>query len=328
MFHSLYPSFAREPRRFLPPLPTRRQLLLLLLVGSGLLSARAGVTAGDKAPRKPDPKREAKAPQPTTITICYCIIVQGKKKQELKLDLTMPIQGKGPFPAVIVLHGTGPLNNGRKGFRLLGQRLACQGYVALAVGFRCKPTDAYPASIQDVEAALDWVLKNAAKYRIDKERIGVLGFSGGGTLGCLLGMKKSGQVRAVISYSAPSDLIRLHKTAKGIEGWFIATMLEQWFGGPPHGKVRAKYEAASPVTYVHKKAAPMLLLHGSADPVIPVEQSQLLAQKLKKAGAKVALLTFEHAPHDFDELPDMNARLAAVVVEAFLQDQLKPKAAG
>jgi dipeptidyl aminopeptidase/acylaminoacyl peptidase len=69
-------------------------------------------------------------------------------------------------------------------------------------------------------------------------------------------------------------------------------------------------------------------LHGTADPVVPVEQSQLLAQKLKKAGAKVTLLTFEHAAHDFDEKGDMNALLAAAAVETFLQDQLKPKPAG
>jgi acetyl esterase/lipase len=292
-----------------------------------LLSVRASVTADDKAPRKPDPKREAKEEGPTTVTVCYCIIVQGKKKQDLKLDLTMPIQGKGPFPAVIVLHGTGPFNKGRKGFRLLGQRLARQGYVALAVGFRCKPKDTYPASIQDVEAALKWVQQNAAKYKIDKGRIGVLGFSGGGTLGCLLGMKKPVHVRAVVSYFAPSDLIQLHKNAQGFQGRLIAAMLEKWLGGTPQ-KVRANYEDASPVTYIHKEAAPMLLLHGTADAVVPVEQSQLLAQKLKKAGAKVALLTFEHAPHDFDELLDTNARLAAAAVETFLQDQLKPKAAG
>src|SRR5262249_22892573 len=156
--------------------------------------------------------------------------------------------------------------NGRQGFGLLGQRLARKGYVALAVGFRCKPTDAYPASITDVEAALDWVLKNAARNRIDKGRIGVLGFFGGGTLGCLLGLKKPVRVRAVVSYSAPSDLIRLHKKAQTIQGLIIARMLELWFEGPPD-KTGANYKAASPVTYVHKQAAPMLLLHGSADPV-------------------------------------------------------------
>src|SRR5262249_48733690 len=142
-----------------------------------------------------------------------------------------------------------------------------------------------------------------------------------------LGMKKPVQVRAVVSYFAPSDLVRLHKKAQGFEGGVIGGMLEAWFGGTPD-KVPAKYKAASPVTYVHKEAATMLLLHGSADSVVPVEQSQLLYRKLKKAGAKVALLTFEPAAHDFDEMRDTNARLAAAAVEAFLQDQLKPKPAG
>jgi acetyl esterase/lipase len=327
VFHSLCPSLPREPRRLVPSLPTGRQLLLLVLVGCGLLSARPSVTADDKATRKPDPKREAKEAGPKIVTVCYCTIGKGKNKQELKLDLTIPIQGKGPFPAVIVLHGTGPFNRGRKGFRLLGRRLARQGYVALAVGFRCKPTDVYPASITDVEAALAWVQENAARYRIDKGRIGVLGFSGGGTLGCLLGMKKPVRVRAVVSYFAPSDLIRLHKNAQTIQGMIIARLLELWFEGPPD-KAGAKYKAASPVTHVHKGAAPLLLLHGTADPVVPLEQSQLLYKKLNKAGAKVALLAFENAAHDFDAAGDTNAFLAAMAVEAFLQDQLKPKPAG
>src|SRR5262249_38879918 len=96
-------------------------------------------------------------------------------------------------------------------------------------------------------------------------------------------------------------------------------MLEKLLGGSP-AKVPAKYKEASPVSHVHKGAAPLLLLHGTADSVVPMEQSQLLARKLRQVGAKVTLLTFDNAPHDFDGLRDTNARLAAAAVEAFLLD--------
>jgi dipeptidyl aminopeptidase/acylaminoacyl peptidase len=108
---------------------------------------------------------------------------------------------------------------------------------------------------------------------------------------------------------------------EGIKRRALLTTVEEWIGGPPttFGK---RYTQLSPINYVRKDAAPLLLLHGMADTVIPVEQSVELARRLREKGAPVNLLLFENAPHDFDELKDMNAQLAASAAVTFLQEHL------
>src|SRR5262249_43972786 len=88
--------------------------------------------------------------------------------------------------------------------------------------------------------------------------------------------------------------------------------------------MRKKYDEASPITHVHKGAAPILFLHGEDDDVVPPKHSKLLYTKLRKLKAKANVVVFAHAPHDFDGVPDsINARLAAVAAEAFLKEKLK-----
>jgi len=196
-----------------------------------------------------------------------------------------------------------------------------------------------------------WLRAQADKYRIDKARVGALGYSAGGTLACLLGMTEpadqlegecphkelDSRVQAVVSYFAPSDLARLHadcalciKTKPVLSEEFaqsgaVQFGLETWLGGPP-SKAGERYIKASPISYARKRAAPTLLLHGTADLVVPVSQSKLLEQALRAAGADVRLITFDRAPHNFDEATDANARQALTEALQFLNKHLqKPR---
>jgi acetyl esterase/lipase len=260
--------------------------------------------------------------------LVYCTIDKVKGKLELKLNLARPKQVKGARPTIVLLCGMGPGSKGCKGLTRLVLELAQKGYVALAVQFRLPSQAPYPAAMEDVTAAMNWLRANAAKFRIDKDRVGVLGFSGGATLACMLALKKPDLVRAVVSYFAPTDLALLHKQAGGsVKGYFIRMSLEAMFGGSPDKKLK-KYKEASPVTHVHKGAAPILFLHGEDDDVVRPEHSKLLYKKLRQAGAKPNLLAFAHAPHDFDGVPkSTNALVAAAAAEAFLQEKLKRRPA-
>lgn len=238
----------------------------------------------------------------------------------LKLDLVVPKNGEARHPVVIILHGTG-FSKGRVGVRKHAEALAERGFASLAVGFRHESKYAYPGALKDVDASVDWVGANAEKYNLDKNRIGMLGFSGGGSLATLVSTQKPLRVRAVVSYFAPSDLTVLHQKSAGVSSWFIKGSLEQWLGGTPE-KAANQYQQASPITHVHKEMAPHLLISGTADAIVPVEQSRLLAQKMKQRGARVNLLTFENAPHNFDEENGLNARLAFIATEFFLAEHL------
>ena len=105
---------------------------------------------------------------------------------------------------------------------------------------------------------------------------------------------------------------------------WLKKMVENSLGGPP-SKVEANYVKASPITYARKCAAPLLLIHGSNDTFVPVDQSQTLKQKMDLVGADVQMITVDHAPHDFETGADANARIAAAATWAYLEHHLKKR---
>jgi acetyl esterase/lipase len=74
------------------------------------------------------------------------------------------------------------------------------------------------------------------------------------------------------------------------------SVLAQLFGGPVAEKLELATRA-SPVTWATKDAAPMLIMQGTNDPLVPLDQSQRLADKLKSVGAQVTLDVIEGAGH-------------------------------
>jgi acetyl esterase/lipase len=184
----------------------------------------------------------------------------------------------------------------------------------VTVGYRLAKQ--FPAAVHDVKCAVRWLRANAAAHRIDKERIGVLGFSSGGHLACMLGLtggiealegnggaaKESSAVCCVVCCAGLSDLEPLHESCvKGdlkFYGPFLKLALETFAGGPP-AKAGDRYAKASPINYASKSAPPTLLIHGTEDSLIPIDQSKRLEKKLREAGAEVSLVPLKGAAHDF-----------------------------
>jgi acetyl esterase/lipase len=285
---------------------------------------------------------------PDQVVYCPDLTYGTAGQVPLMLDLAYPKVGTGPFPTVVVLHGAGPLTKGRKVYVPLVLDLAARGYVAAAVSYRYRPTEPFPAAVQDAKAALRWLREHAARYHIDGQRVAAVGFSGGGSLACMLGMTTLGDalegggegtnrpccVQAVVSYFAPTDLTQLHETTlrlsrtapvrQALSALYVKSALEKWLGGAPTS-VPEQYTKASPITYASKASAPLLLFHGSDDAVVPVDQARLMEKKLREAGGRVRLLILDKAPHDFDEIDDANSRRAAAETRAFLDEHLQRK---
>jgi acetyl esterase/lipase len=260
--------------------------------------------------------------------------------QKLQLDVFRPASAKGPLPAVLILHGGGWIAGNRKANESVAIKLARHGYVAALVSYRFALRDPFPAQVHDVKCAVRWLRANAAKHQIDRERIGVIGYSAGGHLACMLGMtcpKKDGlegngghhdqssQVQCVVGYYPLTDLTRLHGFCLigHVKGFYRAGLqlsLEKFCGGTPKD-LPALYARASPITYACKDAAPTLLIHGTGDPLIPYEQSERLYQKLKAARAPVTLLKLEDAAHG--NWPPHLEEIADAATLAFLDRHLK-----
>jgi dipeptidyl aminopeptidase/acylaminoacyl peptidase len=290
---------------------TIRSLVAFLLVAT-VLTGRS------------DAQTDAKVKVPANVIFQPNLVYSKPNETALMLDVAIPKEGKGPFPAILLFNGIGPLSNGRAGPREYALGLAQKGYVALAVGFRHESKHAFPAAYEDAFAALDWVMTQGEKHQIDKNRVGAMGFSGGGVLAMMLGTKKPGKVQAVVSLYGPCDMTMLHQKSEGFAKYFFKPMLEEWLSGTPE-KAPKNYREASPINFVNKGAAPHLFIHGTADAVVPLEQSRIMANKLKAAGVKVNLLALEGASHNFDKTPGLYSQVALCATELFFAEHLSQR---
>jgi acetyl esterase/lipase len=253
---------------------------------------------------------------PAEVVKTYDLTYATAGAAKLQLDLAAPKAG-GPHPAVVCLHGGAWKSGSRKDLsrpvrwadfgtpgKSLIEILAGRGYVGVSVSYRLAPRDKFPAQIQDVRTAVRFLRANAKQLNIDPDRIAALGFSAGGHLAALLGTadpdpvldghlypEESSRVSCVIDFFGPSDLT-LYAETPGIEKAFFAPLL----GGVSKDKPEL-YKKASPITHVSKDDPPFLLVHGTADILVPILHSERLYKKLTDAGVKAEFLAVKGKGH-------------------------------
>jgi acetyl esterase/lipase len=310
----------------------RHGFLVVVMLASPLGMAHAG-----------EPKADVPQPPPGVVhepDLTY------SPRTGLQLDLAYPKERNGPSPAVLVIHGGcwQEIGGNRKSCLPIAFQLASQGFVVATVSYRKASVAPFPAQLHDVKCAVRWLRAQAGKYALDPDRIAALGYSSGGHLASLLGTTadvsglegdgghagQSSRVQAVVNCYGPTDLARLydhceHGPCSLLQKQVGPPLLERLLGGPPD-RAADRYAQASPLTHVSKDAAPTLLIHGTADELVPLEQSQRFAAALKKAGAEVELLAVEKAGHAFGGgRGGDHGKRADDAVREFLQRRLQSK---
>ena len=248
--------------------------------------------------------------------------------EHLMVNMARPKEGKGPFPAILCIHGGGFRAGSRDGYNGLIRDFAKRGYVTLTVSYRLAPRYKFPAAVYDVKAAVRWIRANARKYKVDPNRIGVTGGSAGGHLVQFLGVtadvpefegdegnkKVSSKVQAVVNFYGPSDFTKSY--GKSVDAHEV---LPLWLGGNLQQEYK-RHILSSPLYWVTPKAAPTLLVHGTKDNYVAYEQAIWIYDRLKASQVEVELLPLEGAGHGFS---GKDAERANTAMFAFFDKHLK-----
>jgi acetyl esterase/lipase len=215
----------------------------------------------------------------------------------LRLDVYKPAgAATAPRPAVLLIHGGGWTSFDKSTMQGMGNFLARHGYVALSVDYRlfADGKNSWPAQLDNVQRAVRWTRANPSKYDVDPNHIGAFGHSAGAQLAALLGMedtrdnsdpklaKYSSRVQAVVDVSGPTDFPAMHDPERLA---FLTQFLDADYAKNPQA-----WRNASPVSHVAKTDAPFLILHGTQDQSVSMDQPQELYEKLKAAGVQVSFI--------------------------------------
>ena len=215
----------------------------------------------------------------------------------LLLDAHIP-DGPGPFRGAILVHGGGWIAGDKQQYiNYLFAPLAEANFTWISINYRLAPKFTFPAPADDVEMAIQYVRKNAVKFKIDPNRIALIGESAGGHLVSYVGAReKNHEIAAVVSLYGVHDFV-----AAAVEWKPIPTELYQLFGiSAVEATNVSVLVKGSPVSYIHKDMPPYLLMHGSKDEDVPYEQSVEMCKDMKAAGAKCDLVTVEGGVHGMD----------------------------
>ena len=214
----------------------------------------------------------------------------------LRFDASIP-DGAGPFPAAILVHGGGWVAGSRKvEVAPLFKPLSDAGIAWFSIDYRLAtgPLN-FGVAVQDVEEAIRFVKAHSRQYRVDPDRIALVGESAGGQLAGMaaLGNAPDNTVKAVVAIYAPTDLVGLVKTS----GLIPSQIRDGLQGTPLEGLLLARLAELSPIERVHAGMPPFLMIHGTADRLVPFAQSRAMCSKMQTVGAPCELFRVPGAGH-------------------------------
>jgi acetyl esterase/lipase len=242
-----------------------------------------------------------------------------------QMDVYFPEAG-GPWRVLAYVHGGAWMRGDKSEATALARGMTAQGYLVVSINYRLYPAAKFPDMIEDIKCAIRFLRANAGEYNLDPNRIAVIGASAGGHLVALLGTAdetagfdvgeysgQSSRVQAVIAMAPPTDLTRSFPNADMELLRHVGT-----------GEI--DLVQASPISYVTPDDPPFLLIHGTRDPVVPFEQSQLMYDRLIQTGVPAQLITVQNGDHSMSAANGSSTPSIAEInqsIQEFLATYLK-----
>ncbi len=181
-------------------------------------------------------------------------------------------------------------------------QFASEGFVVMAPFYRGNQggegnEDFAGEDRNDAIVALDILRK---RNKVNPNRIHVFGFSRGGVMALLTGIKDS-NIRSIVSWGGVSDMVLTYN-----ERIDLRKMMKRVIGGTPT-KVPEEYKWRSPLYFLEKIKSPVLLIHGEKDKNVSIEHSYRLEERLKELELRVETWYFKDYTHYFP--PAINRKI-------------------
>jgi acetyl esterase/lipase len=224
--------------------------------------------------------------------------------KSLQIDMYVPRHVVKPAPLLVFIHGGAWAHGKRSDYLTYLIPFAQQGYITATVSYRLIDDGIYPACAEDIRDAVQWFFQNGEKYGYDPDRIALIGGSAGGHLS-LLGaygwhpasekqdsvVAPRHKIKAVVDIYGPFDLTTPYSRTHRLVTRLI---------GHSYDEKPELYREASPMQYLDKADPATLILHGTADNLVPVSQSDTLKVWLDKLGIPNVYCRVPGWPHTMD----------------------------
>lgn len=223
-------------------------------------------------------------------------------------------------PIMIFVPGGGWVSGSRatgQGHALMS-RMVQRGWVCLSIDYRTAPVHRWPAPFEDVCASIRWAHGHADEFGGDRDFIAIAGCSAGGHMATLAGLRP-GFVDAAVSIYGSYDWVNRSTWQRKV----FMNYLEHVVVGRRYVDNAHVFRDASPMHMMAPMAAPMMVVHGANDLLIPVAEARTFSCRLIKVSeSPVIHLEIPGAVHGFDLVQPGHTAKATRAISGFLEREL------
>jgi acetyl esterase/lipase len=278
-------------------------------------------------------------------------VIYGRKYgTALTLDVFSPSQKPNGRGVISVVSGGWFSSHDLDGILPVFTPLTDRGYTVFAVVHGSQPKYTIPEMVEDMERAVRFIRFHAQDYGIDDDYIGIYGSSAGGHLSLMQGTagdegdpkaadpvdRISSRVQAVVCFFPPTDFLNYGKAGEIALGrgtlWDLKAPFDFHEFDPKQKifvkvtdeeKIQAIGREISPINHVSGDDPPTLIFHGDKDWIVPIQQSEIIVEKLQKTGVEARLVVKAGAEHGW---PDTGKEMSMLVdwFDRFLKTPPRP----
>ena len=247
----------------------------------------------------------------------------------LKLDVYRSRTRPTRAPVLLQIHGGGWIVGAKEQQGLpLMMRLAAHGWVCVAASYRLSPRATFPDHLIDVKAAIRWIREHGAEYGADPDFIVISGGSAGGHLSALAALTPNDpeyqpgfedvdtRVQGCVPFYGIYDFTDRRRHWKRS---LLLPMLERVIMKRRRAEDLSAFDRASPMSRVRADAPPFLVIHGTRDTLVPIDDARSFVEMLRAVSNEpVAFAEVPGAQHAFEVFPSERTAHAICGVERFV----------